>query len=321
MHSNSHPEPDQRDETSPPPETKPSSTRDQLLSARDADGLSNNKLSQQLGYSPSVLSQYLSGTYPGDVAKLERRVVDWLRSRERLMRGGVRLIETDATRTVASALEIIRRTNDVGLIHGKAGVGKTSGVSIYASENPTCLVITLSNWARSDRQIEGLIFALLETRAWPGNTPRGEFLVDRLRGSNRLLIVDNAHKATARGIEFLFDLHDETRVPIALVGNPEVLRHVENNDQRFSRIGLKQPVVLTKSSPLIRHLIAQTAPAMAGHVEALCEQVVERRGCARAVQKQLQLAAQIHEGAGQSLSAAQAFAAAHKRLVREYALA
>lgn len=323
MNTHSHPEPEERERAEAPPAptppiADPTSLKATLIAARDQDELSNARLSRRLGISAATLSQYLSGQYPGDVPKIEKRIADWLRTRERLRKGGVRLIDCPESRTVAAALETIRRTNDVGLIHGDAGVGKTSGITLYTADNTTTIMITLERWARSDRGVESLIWGAIEHRGWKSDCTRGEYIVQRLRGSSRLLIVDNAHKATAAGIEYLFDLHDETGIPIALVGNPEVLRHIESNDQRFSRIGLMQPVELKGAETMIAHIIQQLAPRFLGKVEHLAEQVVENRGCYRGVVKHTSLALTIAEAGGMAPDAA--FRAAHKRLVCDYQL-
>jgi DNA transposition AAA+ family ATPase len=320
MHTNSHPDTDERtDPTGTSPSDNPRSLRELLLAAREEDGLTITKMSQQIGYSTSVLSQYLTGIYPGDTDRFERRAADWLRARDRKKRIGVKLIESEATRTVMAALETIRRTNDVGVIYGDAGIGKTSGIALYLEENPTCVEISLSRWARNDAQIERLIFGAMDSGAWKGNTPRAEFIVSKLRGSNRLLIVDNAHKATAAGLEWLFDLHDETRIPIALVGNEEVIRPIQANDQRFSRVGLKQPVTVSKPRALVKHLVQSVAPQFLGQVETLLEQVAEQHGRFRAVTKGLSLSATLAEAGG--LDPISAVKAAHQRLVRHYELA
>lgn len=321
MHTHTHPDPEERDRAAAAstPSSERRTLREALIAARDEDSLSITKMAQQIGYSASVLSQYLGGTYTGDNARFERRAEDWLRARDRKRRIGVPLIESEATRTVMAALETIRRTNDVGVIYGDAGIGKTSGIALYLEENPTCVHITLSRWARTDCQIERLVFGAMDSGAWKGNTPRAEFIAAKLRGSNRLLIVDNAHKATAAGLEWLFDLHDETRIPIALVGNEEVLKPIQANDQRFSRVGLKQPVTVNKPRALVRHLVQSVAPHFAGHVETMLEQVAEQHGRFRAVFKGISLSATLAEAGG--LDPVSAVKAAHQRLVRHYELA
>jgi hypothetical protein len=320
MHTNTHPEPEERKSpTGTDTADTPLSVRDRLAAARDEDQQSLEMMAKQLGYSPSVLSQYFNGIYPGNTERFEIRAADCLRARDRRKRIGVELIATEATEAVKASLNTIRRTNDVGVIYGDAGIGKTSGIALYLEENTTCVEISLTRWARNDEQIARLIFGAMNSGAWDGNTPRAEFLVKQLRGSNRLLIVDNAHKATPAGLEWIFDLHDETRIPIALVGNEDVLRPIQANAQRFSRVGLKQSVTVAKPRALVKHLVQSVAPQFIGQVETLLEQVAEQHGRFRAVFKGLSLSATLAEAGG--LDPVSAVKAAHQRLVRHYELA
>jgi DNA transposition AAA+ family ATPase len=319
MHTNTHPEVEERIPVRTAGEESPSSLRDQLLRVVEADGLTLRQVATAIGYSHAVVSQYLNGDkYPGDRQRLEKRVADWLRSRERRRLHPTKLIPSDATDCVKSALETIRRTGDVGVIFGDAGVGKSSGIVLYLDDNPTGLCINLTRWNRTAEAVERLVFHAIEHGAWKKNTSRGDFVVEKLRGSGRLLVVDNAHKATPAAIEWLFDLHDETGIPIALVGNEEVLRPIEANDQRFSRVGLKQPVPPGRLRPMVKHLVAQVAPALSGQVEHLLEQVADHHGRFRSVTKTASLAAMLSEAG--HLAPVDAVKAAHLRLVRHYAL-
>lgn len=318
---NSHPEPEER-ANGRRRDALPGDVnlRDALLAHRERHAMTNSSLATELGFSPSVISQYLAdggNKYPGDIARLERRVTDYLTNYERRRLIGVPLITTDQTRQVASALESIRRTGDAGIICGDAGLGKTSGILLYVQDNPTCLCITLVRSKRTETAIEGMVFDAVGRGNWQGNTKRWDHIVARTCASNRLLIVDNAHKATKAGLEWLFDWHDETRCPLALVGNEEVLKNVEDNDQRFSRIGLKLAVRLRRPKPMLRHLVNVLAPDAGDQLDLLSEQVAEHRGRYRAVAKQLTLAAALREGKP-DLAWSDAFRAAHGMLVRNY---
>lgn len=327
MHSHSHPETDERTRPDAPQTPAPTSQVDaehaelhrRFAEAVDADGLTLHKVGLALGYSPSVVSQYLKdGRYPGDLKKLRRRVAEWLQKRESRRLVGVKLVHTDVSQAIATALEVIRQTNDVGVIYGDAGIGKTSGILLYLDDNPLSVVVTLNRWTRTADAIEAAVLQRIEHGAWKRGMARGNFIVERLRDSNRLLIVDNAHKATRSGLEWLFDLHDETRIPIALVGNEEVLREIEANDQRFSRVGLKQPITSGRGKALLRHLTQQIAPAFVGKVEDLLEQVSDQHGRFRAVAKQLSLAGKLADAGMEPVAAVRS---AHTRLVRHYQLA
>ena len=69
-------------------------------------------------------------------------------------------------------------------------------------------------------------------------------------------------RLTRAGVDCIMDIHDETRCPIALVGNPEILRLIQKNDQHFSRIGIDRSVKLDKPSieRAAAHLLSQIIP-------------------------------------------------------------
>lgn len=330
MNPNSHPEADERERMSAPPADEPTpgldpkrprTLREKLLIARDQENLSTNKLARKLGYSPSVVSQWLNGAYRGDVGKIERRIEDWLNNLSRRRLIGVELVESEATRTVRSALEAIRQTEDVGVIFGDAGIGKTSAIEMYLSQNPLAISVSLDRRHGTAIQVERLLDEAVDPSATKRDSTRWSRLLESLAGSGRFLIVDNCHRATRSGLELLFDLHDKTRIPIALVGNEEVLRIIDQSDQMSSRIGISQPVTMNNPRPLVKHLVNQIAPQFAGQVEDKAEQVADGPGRMRAVTKQLSLASVISRRSAAPVTAEAAFAAAHLRLRRNYALA
>ena len=330
MNPNSHPDPDERERMAAPPTTTPSqpidpkrvpTLRERLLIARDQEGLSTNRLARRLGYSPSVVSQWLNGAYKGDTVKIERRIEDWLSNYARRRLVGVSLIPSEATRTVISALEAIRQTEDVGVIFGDAGIGKTSAIEMYLAENPLAISVSLDRRHGTAIQIERLLAEVVDPGGRKADTTRWSRLLEALVGSGRFLIVDNCHRATRSGLELLFDLHDKTAIPIAMVGNEEVLRLIDQSDQMASRIGISQPVTMANPRPLVRHLVAEIAPGFTGRVEDLAEQVADGAGRIRAAKKELALAALIARRSSTPIAPEAAFAAAHQRLRRNYALA
>lgn len=331
MNANSHPEPDERERLTAPPTQPDAATsldpkrqktlRERLLIARDQEQLSTNRLARRLGYSPSVVSQWLNGVYKGDSEKIERRIEDWLSNLSRRRLVGARLVPSEATRTVVSALEAIRQTEDVGVIFGDAGIGKTSAIEMYLAENPLAITVSLDRRHGTAIQIERLLAEVVDPGGRKADTTRWSRLLEALMGSGRFLIVDNCHRATRSGLELLFDLHDKTAIPIAMVGNEEVLRLIDQSDQMSSRIGISQPVTMTNPRALVRHLVAEIAPGFSGRVEDLAEQVADGPGRIRAAKKQLALSALIARRSSAPIAPDAAFAAAHLRLRRNYALA
>jgi hypothetical protein len=166
------------------------------------------------------------------------------------------------------------------------------------------------------------LFAAVENRAWKrNNESRGEFLTGRFKGSRRLVVVDNAQRLTAGARQWLFDFHDATGCPIALLGNPEILDKIRLSDQQFSRVGLRREIKGGDARGDAGSMVRLHWPEVAEDAAllALAVSVVKGRGHLRALKKQLLLARDIFTN-GDFAAPADAFRAAHTQLIRDYKL-
>lgn len=303
--------------------TKPytEATRAWLQAYRERNSYTLHDLARQLATNVTQVSKYLAAKPEGDVARLEGTVDDVRANEARRREAKHEYFETPVSRAVAGVFETIRETNDVGLLFGAAGVGKTCGVALYLAANPSALSVTVTEWAKGARAMERLLMGAVSARGWRGNVTRADFLVAKLSRSNRLIIVDNAHELSIGGIKWLFHFHDATDCPVALVGNPEVLDLIRPSDQRFSRIGLKRELKLKggQARAVAAQLTTSLWPDAAEEVAGLTEAIAEQHGHFRALRKELLLARKIH-GASKDTSYADAVKAAHTQLVRNYAL-
>ncbi|MBC8009946.1 MAG: AAA family ATPase [Burkholderiales bacterium] len=306
--------------TGPGPTIKPftEAIRAALDTYRTEHGLSLTQLGRELGINSSHVSKYLAGKPEGDVPRLESTIEDVLKNAATRRREKKALFETPASRSIHSACELIRKTNDVGLVHGPAGLGKTSGVALYAGENPSAIVLTLSKWSGQADGIQAAVFAALESRGKTPGMRRAEWLVERLRGSNRLLVIDNAHRLTHGALQWLFDFQDATECPIALVGNPEVLAKIRENDQQFSRIGLLRAIKPTEVATLAKQMLQRLCPDHAPVLQDLATKVAGERGHLRALKKHLLLMPEFFTAA--QSDPRKAFLMAHTQVVSDYQL-
>lgn len=324
MHPNSLP-PGDRDEIAEPTPQLPLAVQGlaaELHAHAQDHGLSNGRLAKSLGYSTAVVSQYLRGIYPGNVEQVDRRVRDYLRAFKRRRNSGVDTVRCSTTRKIATAIEAIRRTNDVGVILAEAGLGKTRALDLYREQAPTSLILEVRGWSNDKHSIEASVAEAVG--GYDGKRKRAVWLAEKLAGGGRTLIVDDAHKLTRPALQWLFDFHDATGCPLALCGTQELEHKVRDDAQRFSRTGLLVRVSAEESDEaLIGHLITSLAPAADEReltlLHQLCSQVAEQHGHYRAVYKQLKLAAEIKEGKPE-LGWSECFRAAHTRLFREYKL-
>jgi DNA transposition AAA+ family ATPase len=290
-----------------------------------AEELSNSKLAKKLGYSSSVISQYLDeegNKYPGDIERLEHSISDFIRNELRRRASGVDTLECDAVDELKTALEYIRKTNDVGIVLSEAGVTKTRAVDFYRTKNPLSILFRARQWAKDEYSVQAGIFEAVKG-GWDQHTKRVEHALNKLRGSDRLIIVDDAHKLNRSALQWFFDFHDETLCPIALVGIYDLEEKLADDAQRFSRVGLRWEIKPENPKALVDHLIKSLCPGITGpdarQVHALCEQVAEQHGHFRSVHKQLKLAAEIRESDTKKTWPT-AVKEAHGMLVRKYPL-
>ncbi len=307
-----------------------STTRDlllQLIAQRkgSAEELSNNKVAKRLGYSSSVISQYLDpdgNKYPGDVVKLEKSVDDFIRNELRRKVSGVDTIESVQVKELAKALEYIRKTNDVGEVLSEAGVTKSRAVDHYSLANPLAVVVRARQWLKDEHSVMQAIFEKVKG-GYDNRTKRIDHVLKKLTGSERLIIVDDAHKLTRAALQLCFDLHDETLCPFALVGIFELEDKLADDAQRFSRVGLRWEIKPEDPKQLSDHLVKSLCPNITMPdqriIFPLCEQVAEQHGHFRSVHKQLKVAAEIREGKP-DINWETAFKSAHTMLVRKYPL-
>jgi hypothetical protein len=304
--------------------------REQLTAMRET-GWSNNKLAKSLGCNPAYVQLYISDNFPGDLDSFQRKLADFFANESRRRASGIETAECEATQRMRTAFEFIRKTSDMGVITAASGQGKTRAIEHYILSNPLAILYRTTVWAADKSSVESMMFEVVGRSGWNGQIKRAIFMVNKLRGSERFIIVDDAHKLTRPALQWFYDFQDATQCPIALVGTYDLLGKLEDDAQRFSRAGYHEPMrnldkdgKLVVDRALVKHLVKQLAPGANGEMEALCdlaEQVAEEHGHYRSVHKQLKLAVEIKAGATKKpITWPQAFRSAHTKLIRKYKL-
>ena len=311
--------------------------REKLLLQREQPNWSNNVIAKKIGVNSSQISQYLNDAgciYEGDVPKLERALTDMLENEARRRAGGVETTASSVTEQVRDAFEYIRKTSDIGVVMDESGDGKTRGIEHYVKgdkdghgSHPTAIVYRTFAWATGLHDVESFLFDVVGKKNWDGKSKRILNVIKNLLGSERLIIVDDAHKLTRPALQFWFDLHDATLCPISFVGTFELLKKLEDDPQRFSRVGLQFEITKEDDKgvdrSLIKHLIKSVMPEANGEAEELadlCEQVAREHGHYRSVHKQLKVAVEVKTGSKRRITNVEAFRSAHTMLVRNYNL-
>lgn len=236
----------------PPESEKPEDLREMVRVVAAEQDLSQSQIANQIGCSGSVLSQWLNGKYPGDVAGLEARVAKWVaryRSVVEAQRalgaaGEFRFIETISARAYLKALEYAHSLGSMVLIYGASGDGKSTAARQFAATRTNVFVCECRPSGTA------LYFAIKRVAQTLGVHSEGfgtsdlsDRITKKLRDSQGLLIVDEADHLSPAAIEELRRIHDESGAGIALIGNYSVYSRMVKDKQMeslarvYSRLG------------------------------------------------------------------------------------
>lgn len=123
--------------------------RTAVRSALDDDpALTQTKIGQQTGYSPSAVSSFLAGRYAGDNDQLAAALAGWLdkyrssRNIANLLGNRDEWIETPTARRVWNALSGCQTMADFSLIYGHPGTSKTVTARQYAKTYRPVWIVT-----------------------------------------------------------------------------------------------------------------------------------------------------------------------------------
>lgn len=220
-------------------------TRQQLTNYIRTTKRKQSAISKELGLSTGTLSQFLSGNYTGSNEEVARKVSQFLElERQRQCRTPPSSFtrEIRNTQLVYSDLNYLRITNRISLIIGAAGSGKTTALKHYANENNGVVYVQADVTKSSPRAALNLIVKAMGSKKCGTSSEMLDTLIDELKDTNRLIIIDEAQHLTEGSFDTLRALNDSAGVGLVYAGTPDILnrmygRHEADFDQVHSRIG------------------------------------------------------------------------------------
>src|SRR6056297_1960621 len=115
-------------------------TKNSLKSYLEEKGISQAAAARAMALSSAVINQYLSGKYTGNIENVERKIKSFLRTqREKENVKEEVLIENSITKKIHQLLDYAKVQDEIIVITGPAGVGKTTACKMYKEDNPSCI--------------------------------------------------------------------------------------------------------------------------------------------------------------------------------------
>lgn len=219
-----------------------------LDTAMEKFQVSQNKAAIDMGYSGAVLSSYRTGTYKGDVQKLEDGIITWIARMEKAhARIRVPIVETDELRMMTNAIATAHEEKDIALIVADAGSGKSTAAQWYIRKNErtTILINVVSGMNKKMLVTEIAKRLSLDTSKIPLNQLI-QNVADSLYDRNMVVILDEADYLKADALEFtrrlVFDLGKSGLVLIGLPRLKAMIQNPRDHRQLESRIGVFLPM-------------------------------------------------------------------------------
>ena len=216
--------------------------RSLLSEYKEKTGKTQSQIAKELGVSDGQLSSFLSGTYKAPhtiIPKVEQLVQ--INDRKEIAPREPGFKRTTVSGIVMDLIAYCHIQGKIGVVYGDAGIGKTMGIKEYAKTHPdAAVVITISPCFATMTGVNELLAEELRIREKVSRKIQTE-AVKKLRGSNKVIIIDEAQHLTVRVINHLRCLADESGVGMAFIGNEEIYLKMRGSGQAayaqlFSRI-------------------------------------------------------------------------------------
>lgn len=293
-----------------------------LAKLRSERKLTNPAVGRLFGVSATFIAKYINDNLDHNPKDFDAVAADTIRAIENRLDLAGSLFATSVSCAMAGRIDIARRTGHSCLFGSPAGEGKTSGGVLYQLANPSSIYFKLAGTDRDASSINSHLWDSLRRSDWSDNVKRWSVMVDAVKGSQRAILCDNAHRLDTSGRNALFDFSEDTGCPVILLANPEILERIKANDQQHSRIGVYTDLRLTDAElpDVSRRVAAQLSDEVtAEEISDLVAFVASKPGRLRAVKMHTILMQELRLK-NPKLEPRQAFRTAHKNLVSDYAL-
>lgn len=211
-------------------------------------------------------------------ARASKRVGEW--------------VPTNTSRRIIDSLAYTMREEDLAVIYGEPGVGKTRSIDHFRStledsKNAHVWVVTI---APSIATVVPMLTAIAEAVGVVTHESGARHLhraiAARLSASRRaILIVDEAQHLKKPALEELRAIHDASERAVALVGNEEVYRRLAQHPQLHSRVGVRLKLSKPKEEDVRRYVTTRWGHKVDEEAYELIDQVSQLPGALRLVTK------------------------------------
>lgn len=218
--------------------------REWLNAHKEETGASWSALAPKIGIPMGTLSPFATNSYRGDNQKIADAIYRYRQMLTAQAAIAVEMpqppsfFETPTSRRIITMLSVAQ-LGDMTIVAGGPGTSKTQAIRHYQASVSQVWVATMKPSTAGVNTMQIKVLEALGERNAKGTPLALSTKIESLvRGTNGLLIIDEAQHTSEKALEEIRSWHDETGIGICLVGNEEVLLRLTLGNKRdaFARL-------------------------------------------------------------------------------------
>ena len=208
----------------------------------EKNGLTQAQVARSIGMSSGAISQYLKGEYKGNIENLEKKLSDFIKNynfKDEKSSKGVEIVETKDLAVAKFIIDEAVIGNELAVIYGTAGCGKTTAIKEYVKTHPEAILIE----AIPGMQLGSVLKAICEKASITTLKNSEEMIRAISKEFSRretILIIDEAENLTTKTLEAIRRIWDFSQVPTVLVGTGALINNLKGRNgellQLYSRV-------------------------------------------------------------------------------------
>jgi hypothetical protein len=235
-----------------PQEMDEAAVRAAFDAATAQDGRPLTKIAIEVGIPYGTLSSWRGGTYAGDTLRIANAAQAWLvqrvaRARQKaLLPTAPDFVMTKTASQIWEVLEFAQSAPTLGLVVAASGVGKTSAFKAYRQHLAnTVWLVTMQPCHKKIAACLQEIETALKIARHHGVAASSRAIIDRIRGTKGLVIIDEAQHLSAEALDQIRSQADVSETGFVLGGGRTLATNMgmesrqEQLAQVFRRVGMR----------------------------------------------------------------------------------
>ena len=220
--------------------------RSELRSFIEQTSTSQSAVARAIGVSPTQISQFLNGKYPGDNEGLAADIVKVMRNHNQKALKKSKDDEGEKftpyyTHDFSRAMFVIDDTiedREMAVIYGEPGTGKSVIMKAAKQKYPNAVLIEATLNTNAAAFLDELLLKLNLSVSGKKASDKHRAIVDFLNKPNtdKVILVDEAEHLSVRSLEDLRRIYDFTGTPIVLCGTYILIKNLRGKNGELKQL-------------------------------------------------------------------------------------